>query len=253
MIPGTVDGSGHDHYQYLSSCLVNDVLALDAGPLGFYRSPFDQARVRHVLLSHTHIDHVASLPIFVENAYEGRADPVTVHGSQDVLDGVQTDLFNNRLWPDFIALSKNNPKPFLKMERFEPGQTIELEGVRITAVAVNHVVPTSAFVLRDAGGSVAYVTDTGPTEEIWKVLNALPDLKAVFLEATFPNDMAWLADVSKHLTPAQFAVEAAKLTRPARLIVIHLKARYQAKVIAELKALNLPRLEFAQFGVPYTF
>jgi ribonuclease BN (tRNA processing enzyme) len=252
LIPSTIAG-GPEHFQYLSTCLVNDVLALDAGCAGFYHSPFDQARVRHVLLTHTHIDHLASLPIFVENAYEAKSDCVTIHGSADVLDCLQRDLFNNRLWPDFIALSKGNDRPFLKLERFEAGQTIELEGLRITAVAVNHVVPTVAFILRDGQGSVAYVTDTGPTEEVWKHLNALPDLRAVFLETTFPNNMAWLADVSRHLTPAQFAVEAAKLTRPARLIVIHLKARYQAQVVAELKALNLPRLELAQFGVPYTF
>jgi ribonuclease BN (tRNA processing enzyme) len=252
LIPSTLPGHGTEHFQYLSTCLVNDVLALDAGCLGFYHSAPDQARVRHVLLTHTHIDHLASLPIFVENAYEARPDCVTIHGSADVLDCLQRDLFNNRIWPDFIALSRSD-KPFLKLARFDAGQTIELEGLRITAVALNHVVPTVGYILRDGQSSVAYVTDTAPTEEIWERLNALPDLKAVFLEATFPNNMTWLADVSKHLTPAQFRQEAAKLKRPARLIVIHLKARYQAQVSAELRALGLPQLEFAQFGTPYVF
>ena len=141
LIPGTVTGSP-DHFQYVSCCLVNDVLALDAGPLGMYLSPPEQARVRHVLLTHTHIDHVASLPIFVENAYEGKADCVTVHGSAAVLDCLQRDLFNGRVWPDFIALSRGD-KPFLKLSRLDPGQTVDLDGLRVTAVELNHVVPTS--------------------------------------------------------------------------------------------------------------
>jgi ribonuclease BN (tRNA processing enzyme) len=250
LIPSTV-GSG-PHSQFLSSCLVNDTVALDAGCLGMYRTPQDQARVRHVLLSHTHIDHLASLPVFIENAYEGRAESVIVHGSAAVLDTVQRDLFNDRLWPDFIALSQGD-KPFLRLSPLEAGQTLEVEGLRITPVALDHVVPTVGFLLSDDQCSVAFVSDTGPTEEIWQQANALPNLQAVFLEATFPNDMAWLADVSKHLTPATFAAEVRKLIRPVRLFAIHLKARFQEQVAAELLALGLPNLEVARFDQPYEF
>jgi ribonuclease BN (tRNA processing enzyme) len=250
LIPSSVAGSGPEHHQYLSSCLINDTLALDAGCIGFYQAPHDQARVRHVLLSHTHMDHLASLPIFVENAYEGKTDCVTVHASATVLDCCQRDLFNDRIWPDFLALSRGE-RPFLKMSPFEAGQTIELDGLHVTAVELNHVVPTVGYVVRDGQGSIAFVSDTGPTDEVWRQVNQLPDLKAVFLEVTFPNEMAWLADLSKHLTPATFAAEVAKLRRPVRVIVVHVKARYQTQVLAELRALNLPNVEIGQFGTPY--
>jgi ribonuclease BN (tRNA processing enzyme) len=252
LIPSSTDGGGLGHHQYLSSCVVNDTVALDAGCLGFCGTPHGQARIRHVLLSHTHIDHLASLPIFLENAYEGKPDCVTVHGSAAVLDCLQRDLFNGRVWPDFIALSQGD-KPFLKLARLDPGQTVDLDGLRVTAVELNHVVPTSGFLLSDAHGSVAFVSDTGPTDEVWQLVNARPDLKAVFVETTFPDNMQWLADVSKHLTPRTLAGEVAKLARPVRLIVVHIKARYQEQVIAELKALNLPNLEIGHGGVTYTF
>jgi ribonuclease BN (tRNA processing enzyme) len=252
LIPSTVAGGDPEHYQFLSSCLLNDTVVLDAGCVGFYRSPQEQARVRHVLLSHTHMDHVASLPIFVENAYEGRGEGVTIYGSSAVLESCQRDLFNDRIWPDFVALSRGE-RPFLRLSPLEPGRAVELDGLRITAVALDHVVPTVGYLVADAGAAVAFVSDTGPTEEVWRQANALPELKAVFLEATFPNALAWLADVSKHLTPATFAREAGKLARPTRLIAMHIKARYQAQVIAELKALNLPGLEIGRFGTPYTF
>ncbi len=250
LIPSSV-GGGPDH-QYLSSCLVNDTVALDAGCVGFWGSPQDQARVRHVLLSHTHMDHLASLPIFVENAYEGKSECVTVYGSRDVLDCCQEHLFNEKVWPDFIALSREE-RPFLRLTPFEPGETIDVEGLRVTAVALDHVVPTVGYVIRDGQSAVAIISDTGPTEEIWRCVNQEPGLKSVFVEATFPDELGWLADVSKHLTPATLAREAAKLTRPTRLVAIHIKARYKEQVTAQLHALGLAGLEIGQPGATYSF
>jgi ribonuclease BN (tRNA processing enzyme) len=250
LIPSSI-GGGPDH-QYLSSCLINDTVAVDAGCLGFWGSPQEQARVRHVVVSHTHMDHLASLPIFVENAYEGKAECVTVHGSRAVLDCCQEHLFNEKVWPDFIALSRSE-RPFLRLAPFEAGETIDLDGLRITAVALDHVVPTVGFLVSDEHSAIALISDTGPTDEIWKQVNALPNLKAVFVETTFPDELGWLADLSKHLTPASLAREAAKLTRPTRLIIIHLKARYKEQVIAQLQALGLAGLEIGQSGATYTF
>jgi ribonuclease BN (tRNA processing enzyme) len=238
--------------QFLSTLLVNDVIALDAGCIGFHGTAHDQARVRHILLTHTHIDHLASLPIFIDNTYEMHPEPVMVHGSQVTLDCLHRDLFNNRVWPDFIGMSRPGQE-FLRVSPFEAGSTIELEGVRITAVAVNHVVPTQAYLLSDGRVSVAYITDTGPTEEIWHLCNRTADLAAVFLEVTFPDSLAWLADLSKHLTPSSFAAETAKLTRPARVLAIHLKPRYEAELRQAVAALRLPRVEIATFDVPYQF
>jgi ribonuclease BN (tRNA processing enzyme) len=248
LLPSAV-GGGPDH-QYLSSTLINDTVVVDAGSVGIWGSPQEQARIQHVLLSHTHMDHLASLPIFVENAYEGKAECVTIHGSQTVLECCQEHLFNEKVWPDFIALSQGD-KPFLRLSALEAGQTVDLDGLHVTAVALDHVVPTVGFVISDKNSTVAIVSDTGPTDEIWQRVNAAPNLKAIFVEATFPDELKWLADVSKHLTPAILARQVAKLTRPTRLVIIHLKARYKEQVIAELQALRLPGLEIGQPGIPY--
>ncbi len=253
LIPSTTMGGGPAHYQFTSSAVINDTVAIDAGCLGFFGSPQQQAKVKHVLLSHTHIDHVAALPIFVENAYEAKRDCVTVYGSEEVLDSCRRDLFNDRLWPDFIALSKDSEKPFMRTARLDAGQTIELEGLRITAVELDHVVPTVGFLIEDDRSAVAIVSDTAPTAEIWRACGAATNLKAVFLETTFPNRLDWLAKLSMHLTPALVAAELKKLRRTARVIILHVKARYQDEVTAELLALGLPSLEMAQFAVPYTF
>ena len=248
LLPSALGGAGAA--QYLSTALLNDTIAIDAGCLGFFGTPDEQARVRHVLLTHSHMDHVASLPIFLENAYQCRADPVNIYGSAATLACLRGHFFNDQIWPDFVALSCGD-QPFLRLVPFEAGQTLELDGVRVTAVAMDHVVPVLGFLIADANASLVFVTDSAPTDAVWRAANALPDLKAVFLEATFPDEMRWLADVSKHLTPATFAGEIRKVARPGRVVAMHLKARYQAEVAAQLRALGIAGLELAQFGTPY--
>jgi ribonuclease BN (tRNA processing enzyme) len=243
---------GQPGRHYLTSFLLNDTVAVDAGCLGIYRTPDDQARVRHVLLTHSHVDHLASLAVFVDNVYLGGPDCVTVHGSDAVLDSLHRDVFNGRLWPDFIRMSDGR-SPFLKLERLEPGRPVEIEGLRVTPVPVHHTVPTLGFVVEDGSAAVVFSSDTGPTEEIWQRANAAANLKAVFLEATFPQALADVAAVSAHLTPALFAVEARKVSRPARFIAVHIRPRFHDQVVEELRALGLPDLEIGEPGKTYEF
>lgn len=251
VVPSSIDPGGRDAPgQYLISYLFNDTLAIDAGSLGLYGTPREQARVRHILISHTHADHTATLPIFVENAYEAGADCVTVHGGDAVLEGLRRDVFNDRTWPDFVALSRG-PSPLLKLERLEPYRTVELEGLSITPVPVNHAVPTLGFVVSDGRCSVVIASDTGPTDDLWRVANAATNLAAVFLEASFPDSMSALAAKSLHLTPSLFGLEVRKLHKPVPVIAVHIKARFRDEVVAELAALGLANVEVGQFGREY--
>lgn len=246
--------AGANPHQYSTSYLLNDTVALDAGGIGFYDDPDRQSRVKNIIVTHSHIDHVASLPIFVENAYEGKSDCVTIHASQVVLDSLQRDIFNDRLWPDFIKMSPPDAKaPFLKLKTVEPGRSFELDGLRFTPVEVDHLVPTIGFLIEDGRSAILIVSDTGPTEDIWKVAARVPKLKAVFLEASFPDSMKWLAEASKHLTPSMFKTEANKLGKETKFIAVHIKARWREQIIDELGRLGMPDLEIGRFGVVYEF
>ena len=238
--------------QFLTSFLVNDSLAIDAGSIGFFADPQTQARVRHLLISHSHIDHLASLPILLDNIVLLNDSPVTVHASSAVHDCLRRDLFNDRLWPDFFKL-KAGATPFLRFEILEAGQTVVLESLRITAVSVNHVVPTLGYIVEDPSAAVVFTSDTGPTDEIWRRANQLSHLRAVFLEATFPTELGGLAEASKHFTTEGFAKEVQKVKPGTRLFAVHLKPRFQAQVRAELQALGLPNLEVAEAGREYHF
>jgi ribonuclease BN (tRNA processing enzyme) len=237
--------------QYLTSFLIDDALAIDAGSLGFFRTPREQARIKHVLLSHSHIDHLASLPIFLDNAYN-ETSVVTVYCSEWVLNCLQRDLFNDRIWADFIRLSKEG-ESLLNTAVLTPLVPVQADGLTITPVPVDHLVPTLGFIVEDATAAVAVSSDTGPTEEIWRRANALANLKAVFLEVAFPNAMADLAAKAKHHTPQSFGKEMSKLRLPVPVFAYHIKARFREQIVKELYELGLPNLMVAEADKPYLF
>ena len=144
------------------------LIAIDAGGLGFHGDLEGQGKIHHVFLTHTHSDHTASLPIFLENVYGVYPDGVVIHGSAAVLDSLQKDTFNDRVMPDFIRISRERKPPFLRLAVLEENKTVEVEGLRITPMEVNHVVPTFSFIVEGKQRPSAVVTDTAPTKAIWQ-------------------------------------------------------------------------------------
>lgn len=248
---GAAGTAGPD--QFLVTYLIDDRLAVDAGSLGLQGPASEQAKFRDVLLTHSHIDHIASLPLFLENVYDGKPDCVTVHASAATLDTLQRDMFNDRVWPDFIGMS-SPATPFLRTRELVAGSTVQVSGYHVTPIEVAHVVPTLGYVIDDGHAAIALSSDTGPTDELWHVARQVPHLKAVFLEASFPNRMEGLAEVSQHLTPEMFAAEVAKLGRPdVRLLAMHVKSRFRGEIEAELRSLGLAGVEPMQAGHVYEF
>ncbi len=239
-------------HQYVSSFLINGTVAIDAGCVGFHGTPEEQEAIRHVFLTHCHSDHTASLPIFVENAWTPSGECPRVYGSPETLDSVQRHIFNDVVWPDFIALSKNMP-PFLQLCPLQPEVQVEADGLRIIPVLVNHLVPTFGYVIADDQCAVIVAGDTSPTTRLWEVAHQTAGLRAVFLEACFPNSMKRLAETSCHLTPEMFRQEVAKMPSGVRVVAMHIKVRYRAEVIRELNALGLPNLEIGVCEKEYDF
>jgi ribonuclease BN (tRNA processing enzyme) len=239
-----------DRLQYVSSYLINGTVAIDAGCLGSYGTPQQQEAIRHVFLTHSHADHTASLPIFVENAWTPAENCPRIYGSPETLDSVQKHIFNNVMWPDFVALSGQMP-PFLRLCPLQVEVPVEADGLQITPVLVNHLVPTFGYVVSDGTSAVIFGGDSGPTKRLWEIAHQTPGLRAVFLEACFPNSLTSLAEVSLHMTPEMFGREVAKMPAGVKVIAIHIKVRYQQEVIRELHALQLSTLEIGECEKDY--
>jgi len=238
--------------QFLVSYLVNETVAIDAGSTGLLADLERQQRVAHVFITHQHIDHIATLPILLENVYEPGPKSIEVLAAAEVLTFLHDDLFNGRIWPDFLALS-TPADPFLITTPLAAGRTIERAGLQVTPIPVSHAVPTLGLLVDDGRTAVAFPSDTGPTAEFWERLAACDRLQAVFLEVSFPNRLAGLAEVSGHHCTASFAAEITKLDRPVRWIVVHRKPRYADEIAAEIAALGRPDVELIQPGLVYEF
>ena len=236
--------------QFLSSYLVGDAIAIDGGSIGLQADLDLQRRVRHVFLTHAHLDHVASLPLLIENTYEPGQDCVEVLASADVLAALQRDLLNDRAWPDFFALSTADDR-FVTATVLEPLVAVERAGCSITPVPVSHGTDTLAMVVDDGRTCVAFAADTGPTDLLWRHLAERANVRAVFLECSFPTALAGLASRCGHLSPASFAAEARRLSPGIRTMVVHRKAAHAATIAAEIAALGLRDVEMVVPGLPY--
>jgi cAMP phosphodiesterase len=174
--------------QFASSYLINDRVAIDAGCLGFYRTPQEQCQIRHVFLTHCHADHIASLPIFLENVHASGCECPVVYGQAHTLESLQRHVFNDVIWPDFIGLGART-QPFVRLQELQTEEHIEVEGLRILPAAVHHVVPTFGYLVSEGEATVVFGGDSGPTDRVWALARQAPSLRAVFLEASFPNSM----------------------------------------------------------------
>jgi glyoxylase-like metal-dependent hydrolase (beta-lactamase superfamily II) len=243
---------GGDETQYLTSYLVDGIASIDAGSLGIALSVEDQARVRRVFLTHSHLDHVASLPIFVENAYRPDRECVVIHGSERVLDSLRRDLFNNRVWPDLFELGSPEA-PFLAVEEMNDGESVTTDGLRVTAMSVEHIVPSQGYVVEREGARVLIVSDTASTPAIRERARELGRLDAVFLPVALPDSMKDLARIAKHLTPSDVPGFIAGIGGPARIFAAHLKSKFRDRIVEELNALGIDALEIAKPGREYAF
>ena len=247
---GAHGGSTPRHRQ--TSFLVNDALCLDAGAVTDALSLEDQARVRAVLVTHSHMDHVAALPFLVENVFGRTRGPLEVLAPEDVLDALRTHLFNDALWPDFSRIPGQDG-PSVTFRAVPVGAPFSADGLTVTAVRVAHVVPTYGYVLADERAAVVFSGDTGPTEEIWSVARRVPNLKALFVECSFPSDLQRIADVSCHLTPTTLRAEMRKFPPGMPIYLYHMKPPALERLAAEIAAIGDARLHVLADGDDLVF
>jgi ribonuclease BN (tRNA processing enzyme) len=228
--------------------LLNDTLLLDAGTIASQLPLNAQAQIRHIVLSHLHFDHIKGLPTFADNLSELAAAPIIVAGIPEITKGLHEFIFNTHVYPDFFQIPSLE-NPVLKSFPLRHGNTHSLSGFEITPVAVNHTVPTTGFVVQDHSSALLYSGDTYSTDDLWQVAHKNTKLRTALIECSYPDSMADLARLSKHLTPALLKREVMKLDRPdISIYAYHLKPAYKDQIRSELAALELPNLKVLEEG-----
>ncbi len=211
----------------------NDVL-LDAGT-GVGDLPLEELHsIRHVFLTHAHLDHIAGLPMLIDSIFTETVDvPVTVYGRKETLEAIQTHLFNWVIWPDFAELP-NPENPMLRYVVCNPGDTIEIGHRAFHAVDVQHSVPAIGYTVQNSGGVFAVSGDTRTNKTLWPVLNACDDLRALLIEVSFPNELEALANTAGHYCPSTLCRDLALLEHDPDIWLTGMKPGEEDRILTQV-------------------
>jgi ribonuclease BN (tRNA processing enzyme) len=254
LLPSTFDSQGHaTSDQRLTCFLIDECVAVDAGSIALALTTEQREKVRDIIVTHPHMDHIASLPIFIDDLFETLKSPVRIYATPEVSELLERDIFNWNVYPRFSEL-KNEYGPVMEYVPIPAGEEFRIAHLTVTAVSVNHIVPTVGLLVSDGKSIVAFSSDTAETDEFWNVINRAPHIDALLIEASFPDSMARLAEVSRHFTPASLRRDLSKLNHNGLdILAVHIKPAYRQMVIDELNALNIPKLGVMEPGKIYNW
>lgn len=252
LLPSSFNANGSANAaQRLTCFVIDDRVTIDAGSIGLAITEGQRRTIRDVIVTHVHMDHIASLPIFVDDLFGDLTEAIRIHATRSVVELLKADVFNDTVYPKFDEL-RNEHGNVMEYVPFETGREFRVAHLTVTAVVVNHIVPTIGLLVSDGKVTVAFSSDTAETDDFWRMVNGAKNLNALFIEASFPNSMQGLADASKHLTPTALQSELTKLNHNGMdILAVHLKAAYREKIAGELRELGIDKLSVMETGRVY--
>jgi ribonuclease BN (tRNA processing enzyme) len=230
-----------------TSFLLDQDVLVDAGTGVGDLTIDEMAGIAHVLLTHSHLDHIAALPLMVDACATKRSTPLQIHALQATIDALKTHIFNNVIWPDFSSL----PTPAAPFVSFHPlvcGQTLLLGGKQIEVLPAVHTVPAVGYAARAASavnasqGCWVFTGDTGKNPALWARLNQL-DVAMLVIETAFSNRESDLAQRSLHLSPDVLASELDYIA-PGKnypVYITHTKPAETELILAEIQTFDAVR------------
>ncbi len=209
-------------------------------------------QIRNVVLSHAHLDHIAGLPLFIDDLFAVLKEPICVHATREVIEILEQDIFNWRIYPRFSVLENEFGRVF-EYHQIAEDTSFHIENLRITPVKVNHKVPSVGFFIEDGETTIALSSDTAQMNDFWQKADE-KKLSTILIECAFPNDLIKLAQDSHHLTPNGLARELQKLSNQhAQIYVINLKPMYRRQIIEQIESLHVKNLQILEVGKVYDF
>jgi ribonuclease BN (tRNA processing enzyme) len=232
---GCSGGIGGRHLR-TTSLLVDHDLLIDAGTGVEELSLAELKAIDAVFITHSHLDHIATLPMLVDTVGEFRDKPLTIYATAPTIEILRQHIFNWQVWPDFSEIPSAE-NPFMRFSPIVLGETLVFGDRRITVLPAIHTVPAVGYLLDSGRASLAFSGDTGENAAFWDEINAVANLRHLIIETAFPDGQKELALASKHLCPSMLASELARLTRPVEVFVTHLKPGRIEETMLEIEDL----------------
>lgn len=222
-----------------TSFLLDDSVLIDAGTGVGDLTLEEMARINHVLLTHSHLDHVAALPLMLDAVAAHRmasgAAPLQVHALPETVDILRTHIFNNLIWPDFAAIPSAE-HPLMRFNTFAVGEVLQVGGQTIEVMPAVHTVPAVGFAARSEAGHWVFSGDTERNPAFWQRINQL-NVAMLIIETAFSDREKELARRSLHLAPATLAQELDQIDPKRRfpIYITHTKPAETGLIMEEIR------------------
>jgi HD-GYP domain-containing protein (c-di-GMP phosphodiesterase class II)/ribonuclease BN (tRNA processing enzyme) len=210
---------------------INKNILIDAGNI--INGVKEPEKIKHIFLTHAHLDHIIDIPFLIDNIYEKMSSPLYIYGSKKTLEYLQKHMFNNKLWPDFqnISLTSNNHHKAVNFITIKENRAVNIGKTEFIPFKVNHTVETFGYIINK---KVLISADTSLSDNLIKqILTYKPE--CLFLEVSFPEKLRKIADISKHMTPNDIKKIISALSySPKNIFLYHIKPNYENKIKKEL-------------------
>ena len=218
-----------------TSFLLDHDLMVDAGTGVGDLTLEEMSCIDHVLLTHSHLDHVAALPLMVDAIAAQRTTPVQIHALQGTIDALKAHIFNNTIWPDFSRIPTPE-SPFISFHPLEVGQTLCLAGKYVEVLPAVHTVPAVGYAVATPKGCWVFTGDTEQNPALWARINQL-NVAMLVIETAFSNRERDLAKRSLHLSPHVLAIELDCIAKGKNypIYITHTKPAETELIMAEIQ------------------
>ena len=227
---GCSGGVGGDR-RTTSLALDQDIL-IDAGSGVGNLSLDEMTQIRHIFITHSHLDHIAFLPLMLDSIFDSITVPIVVYGQAETLAALKQHIFNNVIWPDFSVLPSVG-NPVFRYQEMAMGDEIEIDGRRISMLPVKHSVPAVGYYVECDAGVFAFSGDTSVNDTLWNALNERQRLDFIVVETAFEDKDEPLGKLAKHYTPKVLARDIEKLKHRPKVYITHAKPGVESVIAAE--------------------
>jgi len=214
--------------------LLDDDILIDAGSGVGDLTLEEMAAIRHIFLSHSHLDHTHAIPLLVDSVFDWIREPVQVHALPETLEALQAHIFNGIIWPDFTRLPEPE-RPVLRFVPMRPGEMVQLGERAVEMIPVNHIVPTVGYRVSSPTATFAFSGDTTTNDHFWEVLNAGERLDLLVVEAAFSNAEEALCRIARHYCPRLLSADLCKLRHHPRIFLTHAKPGEEEQILEECR------------------
>ncbi|VAW93459.1 CAMP phosphodiesterases class-II:Metallo-beta-lactamase superfamily [hydrothermal vent metagenome] len=215
-----------------TTLLIDQDILIDAGTGVGDLSMEEMLKIRHIFVTHSHLDHIACIPLLVDTLFDQLETPITIHAQTATLNALKDHIFNNVIWPDFSKLP-NKENAVMRYSPMLPGEILNIGDRHLEMINVNHIVPGVGYRVENAIGVFAFSGDTTTNDTLWETLNQRDKLDVLIVETAFANADIDLCRRAGHYCADLLAADLAKLKHQPAVYISHNKPGAEKLIMAE--------------------